>query len=80
MWHQELLWLDERTAIEAAVDRDRAYRLAMWRDGERVLEFRFDRGRHLKYSHARTTAYDFRSIEQLRYDFEREIEGSFAQR
>lgn len=80
MWHRELLWLDERTAIEAAVDRDRAYRLAMWRNGERVLEFRCDRGRHLKCSHTRTTPYDFRSIEQLRYDFEREIEDCLAQR
>jgi hypothetical protein len=73
MWHEELLRLDERTAIEAAVDADRAYRLALWRDGECLLEFRGEDGEHRKRVRERTTAHDFRSIERLRYEFEQEI-------
>lgn len=74
MWHDEMLRLDERTSIEAAIDADRTYRLALWRDGECLLEFRLEKGRHVKRLRERTTVYEFRSIEQLRYDFERQIE------
>lgn len=72
MWHAEWLQLDERTALQAEVDANRDYRLALWRDGERVVEFQCENGRHRGRQGA---PYAFRSIEQLRYDFEREIEG-----
>jgi len=30
----------------------------------------------MKRAHGRTTAYEFRSVEQLRYDFERDVEAA----
>ncbi len=66
--------MDERTLIEACVAEDRSYRLALLRDGECLVEFASDKDRHWKRFHGRTTAYEFRSVEQLRYDFEQQIE------
>jgi hypothetical protein len=73
MEHRELLRIDARTTLEAAVDAH-AYRLALWRGGECLVEFRGERGVHRRRSRERTSTYEFRSIEQLRYDFEQEIE------
>jgi len=80
MWHRELLRFDERTTVEAAVDPDRAYRLALWRDGECLLEFHGQGTMHRRRSAERTGVYEFRSIEQLRYDFEQEIERLVGRR
>jgi len=74
MWHRERVRLDEQTTLEAEVDSDRSYRLGLWRGGECLVEFQGRGGRHRRRSHERTAAYEFRSVEQLRYEFEREIE------
>jgi hypothetical protein len=80
MWHHELLRLDAQTTLEAAIGDDRAYRLALWRDGECLVEFHGERGVHRRRSGERSTRHEFRSIEQLRYDFEQEIAGLVGRR
>jgi hypothetical protein len=54
-------------ALVVELDGDRAYRLAY---GE-LVEYRPGR-RRVRGS---STAYRFRSVEQLRYDFERDVES-----
>jgi hypothetical protein len=77
--------LDERCllpdgdAIEIRLAREGrgwTYRLAYLRAGECLLSYR--RGPtqpHARVLRGRTTAYAFRSVEQLRYDFERDVEA-----
>ena len=81
MMHRELFQLDATTSVEAAVGDDRSYRLGLWRDGELLVEFACDGGEtHRRRARERTSAYEFRSVEQLRYDFEREIETLVGER
>lgn len=80
MRHQELLRLDARTTVEAAIDAARGYRLGLWRNGECLVEFCSEDGVHRRRSRERVSAYEFRSIEQLRYDFEQEIERLVGRR
>jgi len=53
-----------------------AYRLAYLRDGVPLLSYESGaRREHLRTLRGRAAAYAFRSVEQLRYDFERDLEA-----
>jgi hypothetical protein len=69
--YHELLLLGAGAWLEALVAPDR-YRLCLYRAQAPVVEFWSDGAAHRRRVHGRTVAYDFRSIEQLRYDFERD--------
>jgi len=76
--------LDERCllpdgdAIEIRLAREGrglAYRLAYLRAGECLLSYAHGAAQpHARILRGRATAYAFRSVEQLRYDFERDVE------
>jgi hypothetical protein len=53
--------------LQARLNDDLSFSLVFRRDGEILVE----------YSSAR--AYDFKSVEKLRYDFERDVEKALAQ-
>lgn len=60
----------------ARAARGLAYRLAYLRAGECLLCYEHGGvGPHARTLRGRTAPYAFRSIEQLRYDFEREVEA-----
>jgi len=80
MRHREWLQLDAGTTVEAAIDSGPSYRLGAWRDGECLVEFEGRGGKHRRRSRERIAAYEFRSIEQLRYDFGQEIERLVGRR
>lgn len=66
-------WIEIRLARET---RGLAYRLAYLRAGECLL--RYERGAaqpHARVLRGRSAPYAFRSVEQLRYDFERDLEA-----
>jgi len=66
-------WLELRLAQSAAGP---AYRLAYLSGDECLLAYEGDPGRgSMRVLRGRASAYAFRSIEQLRYDFERELEA-----
>lgn len=66
-------WIEIRLAQDA---RGLHYRLAYGRDGDCLLcyENRPPSG-HLRTLRGRAVPYAFRSVEQLRYDFERDAEA-----
>ncbi|MDX1374595.1 MAG: hypothetical protein R3357_03465 [Burkholderiales bacterium] len=76
---EQRCWLSEDDCIElrlARATRGLAYRLAFLRDGECLLRYEHGPGQpHARTLRGRTTAYAFRSVEQLRYDFERDVEA-----
>ena len=53
--------------VRVELDDDLRYRLSY---GERVI---YENGRRMV--RGRSSAYEFRSVEQLRYDFERDVEA-----
>jgi hypothetical protein len=69
--YREVLRLGTGAWLEALVAPDR-YRLCLYRAGAPLVEYWSDGGAHRRRVRERTVAYDFRSIEQLRYDFERD--------
>ena len=66
-------WVEIRLARDA---HGFAYRLAYLRDGDCLLcyENRTPQD-HARILRGRAAAYVFRSVEQLRYDFERDVEA-----
>ena len=72
MFEQRLILPDGRR-VELRIDPGGRYRLAC-RLGARVLvAFTGEGGAHRREVRGRRAAYEFRSVEQLRYDFERDV-------
>lgn len=66
-------WTEIRLAPDA---RGLAYRLAYLRDGDCLLCYENRKPQeHARILRGRAAAYVFRSVEQLRYDFERDVEA-----
>ena len=76
--YRERVWLTDGVTVEAIVAPDRSYRLALLRRGTPRVEFWNDGAGHRRRAGERTSAYEFRSIEQLRYDFERDAEDALG--
>jgi len=76
--HAETVVLPENAVIEIALWAEREgrlrYRLRYGRDGTWLVDYDNESG-HRRRVHARAARYEFRSVEQLRYDFERDVEG-----
>jgi len=64
---EERLLLAGGLVLEARIAGDREYLLSLGRDGRVLVEYRSGDG------------YDFRSVEKLRYDFERDVEDALRQ-
>jgi len=73
-WEERHLRADGQV-IEAAVDSQARYRLRFGRPGAWLVSYE-DGRRMLK---GRRQPYAFRSVEQLRYDFEKDVEDAQRQ-
>jgi hypothetical protein len=73
--HSETVALPDEAVLELALWAERGrrlrYRLRYGREGAWLVEY--DDGR--KRVGGRAARYEFKSVEQLRYDFERDLEG-----
>jgi hypothetical protein len=75
--YAERVLLADGRWMEAVVHADRRYRLCLWRNSALLIEYSGpDHRRRLR---ERAAAYEFRSVEQLRYDFERDVEATERQ-
>jgi hypothetical protein len=74
--YQEVVRLAGGSTLLARVAADRNYRLGLYRRGAPLVEFWSDGAAHRRRVGDRTLAYEFRSIEQLRYDFERDAQDA----
>jgi hypothetical protein len=72
----ETVRLADGVSIDARVAPDRTYRLALNRRGRPLVEFWNEGAVHHRRIGDRIAVYEFRSIEQLRYDFERDAEDA----
>ena len=77
--------LEERTVrangfvMEILFRPGEGYRLACLKGKDLLVEFRGTGRRHRRTVRGRETAYEFKSVEQLRYDFERDAEDAQRQ-
>jgi len=78
-FYEERVLLAGGAWVEAAVDADRRYRLRLRKGDETLVEYRNDGVSHRRGVRERAVAYEFRSVEQLRYDFERDVEEAERQ-
>ncbi len=69
MWHEEWHALADGTMVEILLARDRGYRLRYGRPGSWSVCYE----NHRRSVNGRGQAYELRSVEQLRYDFERDV-------
>ena len=76
--YREVIQLADGAMVEASVASDRSYRLGLHRRGVALVEFWCEGATHRRRAGERTSVYEFRSIEQLRYDFERDAEDALG--
>ena len=74
----ETLRLADGVTVEASVAPDRTYRLALNRRGQLLVEFWNEGAVHRRRLGERVAVYEFRSVEQLRYDFERDAQDALG--
>lgn len=65
--------LDGAVRIEMAVEAGGRYRLACWAGAALAVQYSGDGRTHRRRTRGKEAAYAFRSVEQLRYDFERDV-------
>ena len=69
---EERVMLPGGLRIEISLEGRGRYRLACLAQGELLVQYSGDGARHRRGVRGREAAYEFRSVEQLRYDFERD--------
>ncbi len=76
---EQRCWLPDGDCVEIRLARDArglTYRLAYLRGGECLLRYEHAAVQpHARWMRGRSAPYAFRSVEQLRYDFERDVES-----
>lgn len=76
---EQRCWLPDGDCIEIRLARDArglTYRLAYLRAGDCLLRYEHGAAQsHVRALRGRSAPYAFRSVEQLRYDFERDLES-----
>ena len=73
---EETLRLSGGSTLIARVGPGREYRIGLYRRGVPLLEFWSEGVTHRRRAGDLVSTYEFRSIEQLRYDFERDAEDA----
>lgn len=71
---KERVWLPDGGRLVIELDAPRY--LLSWQRDSREVRYENGRGSHRRHLDGRASAYAFRSVEQMRYDFERDIEAA----
>ena len=77
--YQECVVLASRAQVEIDLERAGRYRLRYLCGGAPLVEYTSDGKAHRRRRLGREQAYEFKSVEQLRYDFERDVEEAQRQ-
>ena len=78
MFEERVALADGRRLVMRFVS-EALYSLSIYREGRLLVEYHNDGDGHHRRVRERDLAYDFRSVEQLRYDFERDAEDAQRQ-
>ena len=75
---EERVMLPGGLRIEIVLEARGKYRLACWAHADLLVQYSGDGTQHRRLR-GRESAYEFRSVEQLRYDFERDVADAQSQ-
>ena len=75
---EERIVLSGGRRVEISLEARGRYRLACLVQGELLVQYSGEGARHRRRVRGRESAYQFRSVEQLRYDFERDVADAQA--
>ena len=78
MEYQETVRLPDGLTLVARVAPDRSYRLGLYLRSAPLVEFSGEGAVHRRRIADHVTEYEFRSIEQMRYDFGRDVEDTLG--
>ena len=70
---EERIMLSGGLRVEISLAARGRYRLACLARNEILVQYSGDGARHWRRVRGRESAYEFRSVEQMRYDFERDV-------
>ena len=62
--------------LELRLSNGMRYRLSVKKGQKILVEYKGNGGRHSRAVRGRALAYEFKSVEKLRYDFERDAEDA----
>ena len=65
--------------VELKLSNGMQYRLTVQKGKKPLVEYEGGSGRHSRAVRGRESAYEFKSVEKLRYDFERDAEDALRQ-
>ncbi len=75
--YEERIVLEGGRVLEISLSRGREYVLRLRKGRNILIEYCSNRASgHIRRARARRSAYEFKSVEQLRYDFERDAEDA----
>ena len=78
--YEERIVLAGGRVLEISLSRDRVYVLRLRKGRNSLVEYCNNRASgHVRRARGRQSAYEFKSVEQLRYDFERDAEDAQRQ-
>ena len=76
---EERVILGNGFLLETFLFPDRSFRLSFRKGRLMHVEYKSDGKRHSRNLRGRENPYEFRSVEKLRYDFERDAEDALRQ-
>jgi len=76
---EECFVLEDGFSMRISLHDGARYSLALRHRQALVVEFRGDGKKHVRSLRGRESAYEFKSVERLRYDFERDAEDALRQ-
>ena len=76
---EECLVLEDGFSMRISLHDGARYSLALRHRQELLVEFKGDGKEHVRSLRGREGAYEFKSVEKLRYDFERDAEDALRQ-
>lgn len=76
---EEYLVLGNGFSMRICFFHGEQYRLSFFGSRKLLVEYKGEGGRHGRVVRGRALAYEFKSVEKLRYDFERDAEDALRQ-
>jgi hypothetical protein len=73
---EERVLLADEALLRVSLRLEPLRYLLEWRAGAALVRYDNARGRHRRLARGRASGYEFRSVEQMRYDFEQDVKAA----
>ena len=76
---EERFLMGDGEVLEVRLFEERVFTLACRRKKQTLVEYKYNGKGCMKILRGRESPYEFKSVEKLRYDFERDVENALRQ-